>query len=109
MILFSAEAILASSTSQFGIDASSFEVILARPSKHSTTGASSPGTSGSRRFSLVLLHERIRRRIRLCHFSTLIEIVAETATVSSRTLSVGFPLPTISKNFFVHAVLFPDS
>ena len=61
--------------------ASSVEVILAKPSIHSTTGTSSPGTSGSRRFSLVLLHERIRRRIRLCHFSTLVDIVAETAIV----------------------------
>ena len=77
---------------------SSFEVILARPSRHSTTGTSSPGTSGSRRISLILLHERIRRRIRLCHFSTLIDIVAETAIVSFHTLPVGFPLPTISKN-----------
>ena len=44
--------------------ASSYEVILARPSVHSTTGTFSS--------------ERIRRRIRLCHFSTLIDIVAET-------------------------------
>ena len=73
-------------------------VILARPSRHSTTGTSSPGTSGSRCISVTLLHERIRRRIRLCHFSTLIDIVAETAIVSSRTLPVGFPLSTISKN-----------
>ena len=34
----------------------------------------------------------------LCHFSTLINIVAETAIVSTRTLPVGLPLPTISKN-----------
>ena len=76
--------------------ASSFEVILARPSRHSTTGTLSSGTSGSRWFSLTLLHERIRRRIWWCNFSTLIRIVTETAIVSSRTLSVGFPLPTIS-------------
>ena len=80
------------------ICASSFKVILARPSKHSTTWTLSSGTSGSRRISLILLHERIRRRIRLCHFSTLGNIVAETAIVSSRTLSVGLPLPTISQN-----------
>ena len=49
-------------------------------------------------FSLILLHERIRRRIRLCNFSTLIIIVAENAIVSSRTLPVGLLLPTISKN-----------
>ena len=80
------------------VDASSFEVILARPSKHSPTGTFSSGTSGSRRFSLILPHERIRRRIRLCHFFTLINLVAETAIVSSRTLPVGLPLPTVSKN-----------
>ena len=73
-------------------------VILAGPSRHSTTGTLSSGTSGSRRISLILLHERIRRRIRLCHFSTLIDIVAETAIVSFNTSPVGFPLPTISKN-----------
>ena len=33
-----------------------------------------------------------------CHFSTLIDIVAETTLVSSRTLPVELPLPTISKN-----------
>ena len=43
--------------------ASSFEVILARSSIHSTTGASSPGTSGPRSFSLTLPYERSRRRI----------------------------------------------
>ena len=35
-----------------------------------------------------------------CHFSTLIDIVAETTIVSFRTLPVGLPLPTISKNFW---------
>ena len=40
----------------------------------------------------------IWRRTRLCHFCTLIYIVAETAIVSFHTLPVGFPLPTISKN-----------
>ena len=59
---------------------------------------SSSGTSSSRRISLTLLHERIRRLIRLCHFYTLINIVTETAIVSFRTLPVGFPLPAISKN-----------
>ena len=50
------------------IGASSFEVILARPSRHSTTGTPGSRTSGSRRISLILLHERTRRRFRLCHF-----------------------------------------
>ena len=61
---------------QVRIGASSFEVILAWPSRHSTTGTF-PGTSGSRRISLILPHERIRSKIRLCHFSTLIDIVTE--------------------------------
>ena len=68
------------------------------PSIHSTAGTLTSGTSGPRWFSLILPHERIRRRIRLCHFSTLIGIVAETAVVSSGTLPVELPLPTISKN-----------
>ena len=78
--------------------ASSSKVSLARPSRHSSTGTSASGTSGSRWFSLILLHERIRRRTRWFDFSTLIHIVAETAIVSFHTLPVGFPLPTFSKN-----------
>ena len=89
--------------------ASSFEVILARPSRHSTTGTLSPGTSGSRRISFILLHERTRRRIRLCQFCTFVEIVTETAIVSSGTLPVGFPLPTISKNSLSTLFCPPDS
>ena len=76
--------------------ATSFEVILARPSKHSATGTLASGTSGSRRICLILPHERTRRRSRLCQFCTLTDIVTETAIVSFRTLPVGFPLPTIS-------------
>ena len=34
----------------------------------------------------------------MVNFSTLIDIVAETAIVSFHTLPVGFPLPTMSKN-----------
>ena len=75
---------------------SSFEVILAGPSSHSTTGTLASGSSGSRRISLILLHERTRTQIRLCHFCTLINIVTQTASVSFRTLLLGFPLPTIS-------------
>ena len=46
-----------------GVIASSSEVILARPSQHSTTRTFTSGTSGPRWFSLTLPHERIRRRI----------------------------------------------
>ena len=48
--------------------ASSFQVNLAWQSRHSTTGTFSSGTSGSRWLSIILPHERIRRRIRLCRF-----------------------------------------
>ena len=47
----------------------------------------SSGTSGSRWFSLIPLHERIRKRI-WCNFSTLTDIVAETAIVSFHALPV---------------------
>ena len=60
------------------------EVILAKQSRHSSTGTLASGTSGSRRISLV-------------RFCTLIDIVTETAIVSLRTPPVGFPLPTISQ------------
>ena len=67
------------------------------------------GTLGSRRFSLFLLHERNRRRIRLCHFSTLSHIVAETAIVSFSHTAHWFPIANNLQEFFVHAVLIPDS
>ena len=54
--------------------------------------------SGSRCIYLILPRRRAGRRIRLCHFCTLIDIVTESTIVSFRTLPVGFPLPTISKN-----------
>ena len=78
--------------------ASSFRVILARPSRHSASRIFTSGTSGLRWFSLTLPHERIRRQIPLCHLSTLIHIVTDNAIVSFNTLPVGLPLPTISKN-----------
>ena len=81
------------------IGPSSFEVILAWQSKQSTAGTSSSGTSVFRRIFLILPCRRARRRIRLCRFCTLIKNVTETASVSLKTLPVGFPLPTISKNY----------
>ena len=69
--------------------ASSFEVILAGHRDILPLGLSS-GTSGSGRISLILLHERTRRRIRLCHLCTLVDIVTESAIVSIKTLPVGF-------------------
>ena len=76
--------------------ASFFEVILARQSSHFPTWASASGTSGSRCIFHTLLRRRSRRRIRLCRFCTLIDIVPETAIVSFRKLPVGLPLPRIS-------------
>ena len=89
-------SILEGATFHKWVVASSSNAILARASIRSTVGPFSSGTSGSRCFSLILLHEGIRRRIRLCHFSTLIHTVSETATVSFWTLPVSFALPTIS-------------
>ena len=58
---------------------------------------SSSGTSGFRRFLFILLHERIRRRIRLCRFSARFFVSCrKTAIVSCWTLPVSFPLPTVS-------------
>ena len=67
--------------------------VILRPSRHSTTGTPASGTSGPRWFSLILPHARIRRRIWWWTFTTLIDIVAETAIVSFHTLPIGFPLP----------------
>ena len=78
------------------IGASSFEVILAGQSRHSSIGTRASKTSGSRCIFHILPRRRSRRRIRLCRFCTLIHVVPETAIVSFRTLPVGFPLPTIS-------------
>ena len=86
--------------------ANSFEVILARQSSHFPTWASASRTSGSRCIFHILPRGRTRRRMRQCRFCTLVRIVSETAIVSFRTLPVCFPLP---KDFFVHAVLSPDS
>ena len=62
--------------------ASSFEVILARQSSHFPTWASASRTSGSRCNFHTLLRRRSRRRILLCRFCTLIDLVSETAIVS---------------------------
>ena len=77
--------------------ASSFEVILAQQSSPFPTWASASRTSGSRCIFHILLRRRARRRIPLCRFCTLIDIVTETAMVSFNTLHVGLPLPTISQ------------
>ena len=91
------------------IGASSFEVILAGPSRHSSTGTFASGTSGSQRISLILSRRRSRRRIRLCRFCTLFDIVTETATVSFRRLPRWFSTANNLQEFFAHAVLSPDS
>ena len=51
-------------------------------------------------FSMHFSHSARRRswrRVRLCRFCTLIQIVSETAIVSFRTLPVSCSLPTFSK------------
>ena len=83
------------------IRASSCEVILAKQSKHSSTGTFASRTSGSRCISLRLPRRRARSRIPLCCFCTLIDIVTETATVSFSTLPVGFPIANNIQEFFV--------
>ena len=90
--------------------ASSFEVILAGQSKLSSTGTLSSRTSGSRCFSFILPRRRARRGIRLCRFCTLSDIVTETAIVTFGTLTARW-LSTANnlQEFFVHAVLSPDS
>ena len=80
------------------IGASSIEVILARPSRQFATGTPSSGTSGSRWFSLILLHERIRRRIWWCNFSTPVNVVAETVIVSHTAR--WFPIANNLQKFF---------
>ena len=87
---------------------SSSKVIFARPSKRSTAGAPSSGTSGSRCFSLNRLHVKIRKRMWLWNFSTFIDIL-ETAIVSFNTLPVRLFFAKNLQNIFVHAILFPDS
>ena len=73
-----------------------FELIFRGQTRRSSTGTLISWTSGSRHISLILQHERPRRRIRVYQLCALIEIVTETAIVSVRTLPVDFPLPTIT-------------
>ena len=56
------------------------------PSRHSTTGTFASGTSGSRRFSLTLLHERIWRRIRCVIFARLLISLISHCQQSPRIL-----------------------
>ena len=44
-----------------------------------------------------------------CHFCTLIDIVAETAIVSCSDTARWLPIANNLQEFFVHAVLSPDS
>ena len=89
--------------------ASSLKVILARPSRRSTAGTSTSGTSGSRRFSLILLHERIRRRIRLCNFSHAYPYRGGKCNCFLSHIARWFAIANNLQEFFVHAVLSPDS
>ena len=70
--------------------ASSFEVILARPSSHFPTWTFASRTLGSRCIFHILLRRRSWRRVRWCRFCTLIFSVSETAVVSFRTCPLAF-------------------
>ena len=72
-------------------------------------GTSTSGTSGSRWFSLILPHERILRRIWWWTFSTLIHIVDGNCNCLLSHTVRWFPITNNLQEFFVHAVLFPDS
>ena len=89
--------------------ANSCEVILARPSRHSTTGTWASGTSGSRWFSLTLLHERILRRIWWCNFSHAYPYRGGNCNCLLSHFASWFPIANNLQEFFVRAVLFLDS
>ena len=59
--------------------------------------------------SLIMPRGRARRRIRLCHFSTLFDIVAQVAIVSFKNTARWTPIANNLQEFFVHAVLSLDS
>ena len=89
--------------------ASSFKVILARPSRHSATGTLTSGTSG---FSMIFAHSAAWKNsetdlmVRLFHaysyrggnYNCLLSHTAR-----------WFPIANNLQELFVHAVLFPDS
>ena len=89
------------------IGASSFEVILSGPSRHSTTGTLSPGTSGSRRICHTLLawKKEFGDEFGCVIFARSLERDGN-CNVSSRTMPVGLPLPTISKILCPHCFSF---
>ena len=88
---------------------SSFEVILARSSRYSTTRTCASGTSGPRWFSLILPHERIRRRIWWCSFFHDFSNRGGNCNCFLSHTARWFPIANNLQEFFVHAVLFPDS
>ena len=88
---------------------SSFEVILARSSRYSTTRTCASGTSGPRWFSLILPHERIRRRIWWCSFFHDFSYRGGNCNCFLSHTARWFPIANNLQEFFVHAVLFPDS
>ena len=89
--------------------ASSLKVILAKPSRRSTTRTSASGTSGSRWLSLILLHERIRRRIWWWNFFHAYWYRGGNYTCFLSHIARWFPIANNLQELFVHAVLFPDS
>ena len=89
--------------------ASSFEVILARPSRHCTTPTLTPGLRVLDGFRSLCCTKEFWDGFDGELFPRLSISWRKLQLSPFRALPVGFPLPTISKNAFVHAVSFPDS
>ena len=88
--------------------ASSFEVILARPSRHSTTGTSSSGTSGSR----CIFHSaawKISEKNSAVSFLHAFSYRVGNCNCLLSHIARWLPTANNLQEFFVHAVLFPDS
>ena len=88
--------------------ASSFEVILARPSRRSTALRLLPlGLRVLDAFSLILLHERTRRKIRLVSFLHVYWYRGGNCNCLLSYTARWTPIANNLQEFFVHAVLIP--
>ena len=103
---FCRTSILESAIYKKWVIASSSKVILARPSRHSATRTFTSGTSGPRWFSLILLHERIRRRIWWCIFFHAYSYRGGNCNCLLSNTARLFPIVNNLQECFLHAVLF---
>ena len=90
------------------IGASSFEVILARPSKHATTGTLASGTSGSQCIFSFCCMKEFGQGFECVDFARLLTLRRKLQL----SLLEHCPLISITNNLlesFVHAFLSPDS